>query len=292
MALAEYWQPDGHINLPPDLSYEDWAELGSILIKLEKGILWNLGSWWLYGERSYGESAAQALPTGYALSTIQAAANVVKKFPPGQRHDGLTWSHHREVMALEPAQAEVLLKEAEADHLSTSALRGKVREAHSRAIQDRVIERQAPLVEDPFRPAPTVAPTYPVIIAAPPWTDMTTDHLKATPVPAMEDAVLLLHVTVPALARALGVLESWGFRYKSHMVLMGQHLDARYYTEDDPYLVDEHSLLLIGQRGHALLPAGRLTSVVMHRTAPHTWTPAELAQQLWPELSSFEMFPR
>jgi hypothetical protein len=60
-------------TLRPGLTFEVWSAYGELLVRVEHSIMWALGEWWLYGQREYGEAAAQALPTGYALKKIQTA---------------------------------------------------------------------------------------------------------------------------------------------------------------------------------------------------------------------------
>ena len=115
------------LTLRPGMSFDDWQSVGETLYKMEHAILFWIGDFWLYGERTYGESAAQAAPTGYALKTLQNAAWVADRIEPSRRREDLTWSHHCEVAALEPAKADELLSEAAAENWTRNDLRAEVR---------------------------------------------------------------------------------------------------------------------------------------------------------------------
>ena len=115
------------LTLKPGMAFDDWQGVGETLFKMEHLVNWALGDWWVYGERTYGESAAQAAPTGYALKTLQNAAWVADRIEPSRRREDLTWSHHCEVAALEPAKADELLSEAAAENWTRNDLRAEVR---------------------------------------------------------------------------------------------------------------------------------------------------------------------
>jgi hypothetical protein len=88
-----------------------------------------LGDWWLWGERRYGESAAQAAPTGYAVGTLQEAARVADRIESPRRLGSLSWSHHQAVAALDVPEQDALLHRAAAEHLSVRDLRHEVQRA-------------------------------------------------------------------------------------------------------------------------------------------------------------------
>lgn len=140
-------RPNGLI-LPRTLSYEAWLAVGDELKKYEAGIQWWIGDWINYGEARWGEKYAQALEeTGFDYQTLQNQAYVARAFeisPRGEkpaRRENLSWSHHRAVAALKPAEADELLSRAEAEQLTT-----------------REIEREATIIRhtlaEPVRIAP------------------------------------------------------------------------------------------------------------------------------------------
>ena len=124
-ALACY--DERGLDLPPGLPFDRWQAVGEALCHMERNIGWWLGDWWRYGERTYGEAAALAAPTGYALGTVKNAAWVANRFPESsRRRDDLTFKHHQEVAPLEPRRADALLAKAAGEGLSARDLRYEV----------------------------------------------------------------------------------------------------------------------------------------------------------------------
>jgi hypothetical protein len=124
--IAEYRESE--LVLRGGLSFEEWAELGSSLNRIGQGVMWWLGDWWRYGEHNYGESAAQAAPTGLAVKTLQNAAWCAERIPPVRRRADVPFGHHSTVAALPPAEADALLAETAEEQLKVSELRERVRE--------------------------------------------------------------------------------------------------------------------------------------------------------------------
>jgi len=122
------------LELEPGMPREAWEELGETLRAIELGVRWWLGGWWRYGERTYGESASQAAPTGLALKTVQNAAWVSGRIEPSRRREGLSVSHHEQVARMEdPDEQDRWLDKAEADQWSVAEMRGRIKAAE-RAI--------------------------------------------------------------------------------------------------------------------------------------------------------------
>jgi hypothetical protein len=116
------------LTLREGLSYERWQEIGATLQNMERSVAWWIGDWLNYGERTYGETYAQAVEaTGMKTQTLLNYASVASRVDLPTRVDSLSWSHHREVAALEPPKQVALLARAEAEHLSTRELRQLVK---------------------------------------------------------------------------------------------------------------------------------------------------------------------
>lgn len=261
MSLADYWVPDGPeqgLHLPTGLTYEKWTEIGSVLVKMEKGIMWALGDHWAYGELHYGERAYQAAALGYAVSTLRTAARVAKRFPQGQRNPEVPWSHHREVSALPPKQAQELLEQAEEQNLSSHEVRVRVRAKQSRTALEteeaRAGRARARAVEGPGAHPPT---PYPILIADPPWGEMSLEDICDFEPPVGTQAVCFLWAPVTYLPDGLSVLAAWGFVYRAHVIW-----PAVGFPSIENFWVDvQHLLVLIGGRGE-LLPTVRPRSLL------------------------------
>lgn len=77
---------------------------------------WWVGDWLNYGERAYGEKYAQAMDvTGLEYDTLSSYRWVAAEIEPCLRKQKLSWSHHKEVAALEPAEQAEWLDRAETD---------------------------------------------------------------------------------------------------------------------------------------------------------------------------------
>lgn len=127
--------PDGPYNplgliLRDGLSFAEWAEIGSTLATMERGLPWWAGDWLNYGEHTYGEKYAQAVyETGREKQTLQNYAWVAGRFSIDRRRENLTWSHHEAVAGLEIAEQERLLDLAEQEQWGVRALREAVQAA-------------------------------------------------------------------------------------------------------------------------------------------------------------------
>jgi hypothetical protein len=122
------------LELPPNLSYEEWLAVACELGKEQGTLFWCIGDLWVYGEHRYGDRKAlieseewQDL-MGFAYSTCAHAAAAVRAFPEScRRRQRLTPSHHLEVASLPPRLADELLDLATTGKWSVRALREEKR---------------------------------------------------------------------------------------------------------------------------------------------------------------------
>jgi N6-adenosine-specific RNA methylase IME4 len=120
---------------------------------------------------------------------------------------------------------------------------------------------------------------------------MTLDEIKALPVPAAKDCVLLLWATVPMLPQALEVMAAWGFTYKSHFAWVKDKRGLGFWNRN------RHELLLIGTRGNIPCPAPgtQFDSVIEAARGAHSAKPVivrEMIAAMFPTLPKLEMFAR
>lgn len=128
MESKSYTLSETGITFHRDLKFEEWMELGDIILKIEKSRLWLLGDFVTYGEAKYGEKYAQALDhTNYDYGTLRNAGYVSRAFPPEKRNPNLTWSHHYRVAKLTPADAEKALEKAQKEGLSAKELGNQIK---------------------------------------------------------------------------------------------------------------------------------------------------------------------
>ena len=125
------------LALAPQLDQETWGRLVAHLARLTRtttGARQTLTAWLgdalAYGENSYrGRIATCAGEAGLEPGTLRNAKMVCARIPLSCRHDALSWTHHCEVglAFANPNEIEWWLALAEAEKLSTAALRKRIR---------------------------------------------------------------------------------------------------------------------------------------------------------------------
>ncbi len=128
-----YWKiRTNGLVLARDIPLETWIQVGTLLAKFERATSWALGDWLLHGESrpDWGERYSQAMEaTELDYNQLANAKYVAQAFAQERRRDALTWSHHREVVGLEPAAQDEWLTKAESEGWTVRQLRVKVKEA-------------------------------------------------------------------------------------------------------------------------------------------------------------------
>lgn len=204
------------LTLPPGLSYETWENIGRTLGDIASAHQWWMGDWWRYGEQAYGERASQALDSRWSFQTWMDAGWVAGKIETSRRREVLSWSHHREVAALEPDVQDEWLDRAEAEDWSRNELR------------QRLVRAPKAGADTPALPVGV----FSTIVADPPWDiltgpdwgsggparpllypTMSVEAIAALPIKelAADDAHLYLWTINAYLTEAYEIAESWGF---------------------------------------------------------------------------------
>lgn len=281
------------LTLPESLSIDEWCEVGEQISRAERAVMWWMGDWWNFGERKYGERAAQALNSAYSFQTWMDAGWVAGKIETSRRREVVAWSIHREVAALPPEQQEVILSSAEAEGWTRREARRAARRLKAGSRPD------APFPDGKYR----------VIYADPPWeygneqpeyhTEqadhyplMTVNEVCDLPVKrlAMEDAVLFLWVTSPILEESFQVVNAWGFKYKAAFIWDKVNHNMGHYNSV------RHELLLICTRGSCTPDEQRLfDSVQTIERSEHSRKPEEfrrIIDTIYPAGPRIELFAR
>jgi N6-adenosine-specific RNA methylase IME4 len=284
------------LELPEGLSFEHWLDIGADIRQVASGAMWWLGDWWAYGQHHYGDRLAAVrdgmLP--WSFQTCANAGSIARAFGTSRRREVLSWSHHAEVAALEPAEADRLLGEADDRGWSRDDLRHELRRLR-RDHRLLAVSEMAALG------------TFPILLADPPWRyehtrtysravenhypTMELDEICALEVPATEDAVLFMWAPAPKVAEALEVVEAWGFTYRTHAVWVKDKIGMgnwfRQRSED----------LFVAVRGDFPPPhPERLSdSVIEAPRTEHSAKPAvvyDLIDAMYPALPKVELFCR
>jgi|SRR5579859_535386 len=250
------WEPSA------DLTEDEWKAVGETLGRMDRSVSWWIGDWWAFGEHSYGDRKAiveRPEWSGPGFQACRDAAFVARAFSMSRRRDVLSFSHHREVAALEPAEADALLDLAEANRWSKLGLRGEV---HRRNVTiGAQPSAQTGQVEDLFQ-AVAGGRKWGCIYADPPWLydnqgtrastgnhyrGMTIEELCLLPVKALaaDDAHLHLWTTNGFLFEAPRLFKAWGFEFRSSLIWIKPQMGIGNYWRNS------HEILLTAIRGKA-----------------------------------------
>jgi len=117
------------LTLPPDLTYDEYEQLLSLL-----GMISDASRWWLADALAFGELAyaddryVQAAQwTGLSEQACMNYASLARRVPPNRRRDGVYFSLHQEVAPLPPAEQKAWLKTAEEEKLTKAELRARIK---------------------------------------------------------------------------------------------------------------------------------------------------------------------
>ena len=115
-----------------ELTHDDWQEAGRQLGTIGKGVQWWIGDWINYGAKAYGDKYVEALDlTGYDPGTLMNLAWVASRYETSLRRENLSWTHHKELAALEPQDRDHWLDRCEAESLSQKQLRNELKRAQA-----------------------------------------------------------------------------------------------------------------------------------------------------------------
>jgi hypothetical protein len=110
------------------MSFSEWVAHGRRLGVMGRGVGWWLGDWLRFGNAAYGERYGPAARmTGYDRQSLMNMVYVASRVEPSRRREKLSWSHHAEIAAFEPAEQDDWLDRAEHDQLSVRCLREAIR---------------------------------------------------------------------------------------------------------------------------------------------------------------------
>jgi hypothetical protein len=111
------------------LSFEAFDEALRNCHRLATGSLWAIGDLIYYAESrsDWGESYTQAINlTQRSYWTLSQAVRLSKAYPPEERVEDISWSHHRDVAAIkDPRERRQLLEDAVKHNWSREELRAQ-----------------------------------------------------------------------------------------------------------------------------------------------------------------------
>jgi len=128
------WCKLTHIGLKIERrpSRTEWEATGTQMADWRRTIHFWIGDWALAGEEIFGEEAVTfveelAEQYGFDPHTVMNDRSVMRAIPYTRRHASLSFAHHAAVSRLEPDKQDALLRKAEAEKLTSPALRDMIR---------------------------------------------------------------------------------------------------------------------------------------------------------------------
>jgi N6-adenosine-specific RNA methylase IME4 len=121
---------------------------------------------------------------------------------------------------------------------------------------------------------------------------MTLDEIKALKVPAdPKGCVLYMWTTAPKVEEALGVMNAWGFSYRSQAIWDKKRIGMGYWFRV------QHEILLVGVKGKMSPPTAsqRVPSIFQIVRGQHSAKPEYVRQKIeewYPNTNKLEMFAR
>lgn len=118
------------LSLPETHSFEEWSQLGRLLVAGRRKLDFLTGDWLIRGSTEYGDKARSEANAIFRadVERFGPMLDVCRRFSETRRHDALTFGHHLAVMPIEDdEQAEAMLVEAEASRMTVAAVKAQVR---------------------------------------------------------------------------------------------------------------------------------------------------------------------
>lgn len=130
----------------PDTPIEVWGRLTERLIRQSKRLHWCIADAINFGDAAYGETYAQWVEeTGLSVQTLTNIAWIGRRIPHERRREGVDFSYHGEVAALEPEDQDAILDAAEAQGLKNAEVRVLAR--HTKREREREAFEALPVPE-------------------------------------------------------------------------------------------------------------------------------------------------
>ena len=114
------------LQLPADLTLEEWAAVGPVLGGITDCVQWAIGDWLNYGETRFGEAYAQfAELREWKPQTLLNWKYVSHAYPPDERQS-LSFGHHATVAKFQSEERSEWLEKAEAQKWTVEEFREAV----------------------------------------------------------------------------------------------------------------------------------------------------------------------
>ena len=117
---------------PKQMTYAEWAEIGSKFQYVNGSLNWWLGDWINEGESRYGEMYAQAIElTGNSLENLKKYKQIAFNVKKWTRVHDLSWTHHRYIAHLPEEEQRLWLEHTIEHGLSSRELKQALEQANA-----------------------------------------------------------------------------------------------------------------------------------------------------------------
>ncbi|MFF2963927.1 LmbU family transcriptional regulator [Streptomyces sp. NPDC057963] len=119
------------LEIPVDLTFEDWERAGQQLASVVNSSVWWLGDWLVHGRDNFSDRYKRGVrEAGLSYQTLRNYAWVSRRFELSRRRPCLSFQHHAEVASLSVPEQELFLDRSEQMRWNTKQLRSAIRDAH------------------------------------------------------------------------------------------------------------------------------------------------------------------
>ncbi|MFE3307951.1 LmbU family transcriptional regulator [Embleya sp. NPDC059213] len=120
------------LQIPADMTFEDWEQAGRKLSGILDSSSWWLGDWLVYGKDHYTDLYQRGIrAAGLSYQTLRNYAWVSRRFEFHRRRSALSFQHHAELASLPLAEQELWLDRAEEMKWTTKQLRNAIRDVRA-----------------------------------------------------------------------------------------------------------------------------------------------------------------
>lgn len=117
------------LQFPAQMTFEQWEAEGRRLSFTSHALQWYIGDWWnagaTFGDERRADTAKRLF--GLEYGTVRNYGSVAGRIPVSRRRDGLTFSHHAELAAIDdPKTVDELADRVERHDLSLRDLRREI----------------------------------------------------------------------------------------------------------------------------------------------------------------------
>ena len=115
------------LTIRGDVDFAEWVAVGRKIMRVWNASAWWIGDWLVYGEFRYGEKYSTVVETlQLKYDRLRDYAYVAGNTPRSVRRPDVSFSHHRIVAKLEPAEQARWLEEAAGGSWTTRQLKEAV----------------------------------------------------------------------------------------------------------------------------------------------------------------------